>query len=60
MHLGGGMLAKDGEGDWRVRVKIVAGDGRKGKSAKWEAGCREKLLVGGGKEGKIEVGGAML
>ena len=53
------MLAKNGEGGGRLRVKIVVGGGTQGKNGKWEAGGRAKVLVGGGKEGKIRVGGKM-
>lgn len=36
-------MAKNGEGDARIRVIIVAGGGRHGNKDKWEAG--ERLAV---------------
>ena len=53
-------MAKNGEGDGRIRVIIVVGGGRYGNKDKWEAGGRVKLLWGMGKQGKIKVGSGML
>ena len=46
MLQGGRMLAKNGEGGRRLRVKIEAGGGRQGKNGKWEAGGRIRLPAG--------------
>ena len=34
------MSTKEGEGDGRLRLKIVLGGGRQGKTGTWEAGGR--------------------
>ena len=54
------MSAKKGEGGGRLRLKIVLGGGRQGKTGKWEPGCRVKLVVGGGRLVIIELGGRMV
>ena len=54
------MSAKNGEEGGMLRLKIVLGGGRQGKTGKWEAGGRVKLVVGGGRQVIIELGGGML